>query len=63
MTPFFTAETTEGFSEPEIAIMNEAAAIIMERNPGIDRATVCDIINNAWSGGQTAAALTDSAGF
>jgi hypothetical protein len=59
----FTDNNTEGYSAAELVVLNDAFAIIAARNPGMDEANICDVINNAWVGGETAEQLANSTGF
>jgi hypothetical protein len=46
----WTTENTEGFSDAELAVLNEAQAVL-ENETGLDPSTVTDLLNNAWTGG------------
>ena len=49
----FTIDNTEGFTNEQIAVLNDALAIVMKNNPGIDESNASDLINNAWIGDTT----------
>ncbi|WP_156428093.1 hypothetical protein [Novosphingobium sp. FSW06-99] len=62
----FTDSNTEGFSETELAVLNGAFDIVAARTEleTMDddlryqfEQSICDAINNAWIGGQTAEQL------
>ena len=48
----FTTDNTNGFSNTDLTMMNDALAIRMAR--GEDEKTAHDAINNAWFEGATA---------
>ena len=51
----FTEDNTDGFTAADLAAVNEALAIRMDR--GEDEKGACDAINNAWREGATVEAL------
>lgn len=59
----FTDSNTEGFSEAELAVLNGAFDIVAAQHPGVDASNICDAINNAWVGGETAEQLAASVRF
>ena len=42
----FTLDTTDGFTQSDLDILNSAQALLMER--GIDESNAADIVNNNW---------------
>lgn len=59
----FTIDNTEGFTNAELNILNDALAILKVRNPDVEEYILSDAVNNAWVGGQTAEQLADATGF
>jgi hypothetical protein len=58
----FTTDNTEGFSHRELAVINQALAILMSHAEGAENAdqlekSYSDLLNNAWHEGTTADAL------
>jgi len=54
---YWTAETTEGFTAAELAILNAAQDALESAAPDCDQADVGDMLNNAFRDGITAAEL------
>lgn len=56
----FTLDTTEGFTQDQIDLMNKAVHRLMEA--GIEEKSACDIVNNNFNteGNNTIATLTSS---
>ena len=53
----FNSNNTSGFSQDDIALLNEALEIMMEN--GIDDSNAADIVNNNWEPtGNTVESLT-----
>ncbi len=52
----FTMENTEGFTQPDLDLMNEAVSILMA--DGVDEKNAQDIVNNNWRYGNTVESLT-----
>lgn len=60
--PYFTEETTEGFSGADLDMMN-VAAVILHGVTGADAQSICDALNNAWYDGVSIEALVGAAGL
>lgn len=53
----FTLDSTNGFSQSDINLMNQALEVLVER--GIDESNAADIVNNNWQpSGNTVDSLT-----
>ena len=49
----WTDDNTEGFTDDELDLLNEAQDILEDRNPDIHHSNICDALNNAWRSGIT----------
>lgn len=53
----FTMENTQGFSQSDLDLLNEAAGVLIAQ--GVDESNACDIVNNNWAeSGNTVESLT-----
>jgi hypothetical protein len=54
----FATDNTEGFTQDDLDLMNEALAALVQQ--GIDESNASDIVNNNWQvdGGNTVESLT-----
>lgn len=53
----FTMDNTQGFTEADLDLMNEAVEVLIA--DGIDESNACDIVNNNWMPeGNTVESLT-----
>ena len=50
----WTQSNTEGFTDAELALINEALPRIHAARPGVERSNVDDAVNNAWGCQETA---------
>jgi hypothetical protein len=57
----WTTENTEGFTQAELNLINEAIEIVMQKAGDVEAYSVDDAINNAWADQTTAAALANDA--
>jgi hypothetical protein len=57
----FDLESTDGFSQDQIDILNSAVRIIQKSHPGLDETTINDLVNNAWVGDESAEELAQRA--
>ena len=64
MDQMFTEDNTDGFTEAELAILNDVAGAMLARNPDADvfvRGGIADAITQAWASGVSAEDLLEEA--
>lgn len=57
----WTQDNTEGFTDAQLDMINEAIATVRSERPGVERSNINDAINNAWAEQDTAEALAADA--
>jgi len=57
----WTMDNTEGFTQEDLDLINDAFEIISASHPGVDAYTIDDALNNAWLGQLSAEELADDA--
>lgn len=53
----WTMDNTEGFTQSQLDMINEARAMVVAQADGVDSSNIDDAINNAWGEQDTAEAL------
>lgn len=53
----WTMDNTEGFTQSQLDMINEARAMVVAQADGVDSKNIDDAINNAWGEQDTAEAL------
>lgn len=57
----WTMDNTEGFTQDQLNLINEAIEMISAKADGVDAENINDAINNVWSEQETAEALAADA--